>query len=450
MGELVDARTAAERLGVDIRTLYAYVSRGSLRRVPGPDGRSSRYDSDDLELLARRSRPRTLPRPTASIDLVIATRVSTVTDGLVRYRGVNVLDLVAARQPFERVADLLWSGPPGDWGARPGPEADGGPETGGLETGGLETGGGLGAIRREATPPPGGLPVLNRFAIAVAAMPEAAMPAPEAATPGAAMPAPDTLVPGAATPGRGDASPGATAAGPDWPGYGRRLIGHLADCPSGRAAGTRPGEAGSRDGSDDASDLATRLWERWSPLAPTAPRVRALNTALVLLAEHELALSTLSVRVAASARAAPSACVLAGLSTLSGALHGGAGRALHELLSRRATGQQRDLSPQLMAAGHPVHRHGDPRTGPLLDEVYRFATSADRALIESTAHLAAGPPNVDFALGALSYAARMQPEGATAIFAIARTAGWIAHAAEEYGEPPLRFRGHAFGRNQGR
>jgi citrate synthase len=55
MGELVDARTAAERLGVDIRTLYAYVSRGSLRRVRGPDGRSSRYDSDELELLAQRS-----------------------------------------------------------------------------------------------------------------------------------------------------------------------------------------------------------------------------------------------------------------------------------------------------------------------------------------------------------------------------------------------------------
>ena len=40
MGELVDARTAAERLGVDIRTLYAYVSRGSLRRVRGSDGRT--------------------------------------------------------------------------------------------------------------------------------------------------------------------------------------------------------------------------------------------------------------------------------------------------------------------------------------------------------------------------------------------------------------------------
>src|SRR5205085_12432185 len=91
-------------------SLYAYVSRGSLRRVAGPDGRSSRYDSDELELLARRARPRTLPRPAASIDLVIATRVSTVSDGVVRYRGKDVAELVAAGEPVERVADLLWPG----------------------------------------------------------------------------------------------------------------------------------------------------------------------------------------------------------------------------------------------------------------------------------------------------------------------------------------------------
>ncbi|HUN34467.1 MAG TPA: citrate synthase [Trebonia sp.] len=391
MGELLDARTAAERLGVDVRTLYAYVSRGSLRRVPGTDGRSSRYDSDDLELLAKRSRPRTLPRPAASIDLVIATRVSTVTDGVVRYRGVNLADLVAAREPFERVCDLLWDDGAGDWGADHG----------------------------DVTPPPDGLPVLYRFATAVAAMPEAPQ------------------------------EPGQEV--PDWPGYGRRLIGRLVRCPGGSADdGADDGAAASRLLGDEVATVAARLWPRWSRLAPTPPRVRALNTALVLLAEHELALSTLSVRVAASARAVPSACVLAGLSTLSGALHGGAAAALHELLARRATGQQPDLPPRLVAFGHPVHRHGDPRTSLLLDDVYRFATPVDRALIESTAALAAAPPNVDFALGALSYAARMPAEAATAIFAIARTAGWIAHAAEEYGEPPLRFRGRALGGTQAR
>src|SRR3984885_16075635 len=155
MGEQVDARTAAERLGVDVRTLYAYVSRGALRRVPGADGRSSRYDSDELDLLARPSRPRTLPRPAAGIDLIIATRVSTVTDGMVRYRGTDVLDLVRALQPFERVADLLWQAPPPESGARwPLPDAR----------------------EQSALPLPDEIPVVHRFAIALAALPNASSP----------------------------------------------------------------------------------------------------------------------------------------------------------------------------------------------------------------------------------------------------------------------------------
>jgi citrate synthase len=369
VGELVNARTAAERLGVDVRTLYAYVSRGALRREPGPDGRSSRYDSDELDLLARRSRPRTLPRPAASIDLVIATRVSMVTDGMVRYRGTDVLDLVEAEESFERVADMLWqAGPPGsDPGWR-------------LPDAGERPGFAL----------PDEIPILHRFAIAVAA----------------------TAV---------DVTGSST---PDWQSCGRRVIGCLID-----ATGSR-----SRNPDDDAT-VAQRLWQRWSPLPPTVARVRALNIALVLLAEHELALSTLSVRVAASARATPADCLLAGLSTLSGSLHGGAARTVHEKL---AAGE-----PVITGFGHPVHRHGDPRVTPLLEAVYAVATDEDRALIETARGQAPRPLNVDFALGALTYAARMPAEAATAIFAIARVAGWIAHAAEEYTEPPLRFRGRA-------
>jgi citrate synthase len=52
-------------------------------------------------------------------------------------------------------------------------------------------------------------------------------------------------------------------------------------------------------------------------------------------------------------------------------------------------------------------------------------------------------PNVDFALGALAFATRMPLLATEAIFAIARTAGWIAHALEEYEEEPLRFRARA-------
>jgi len=52
-------------------------------------------------------------------------------------------------------------------------------------------------------------------------------------------------------------------------------------------------------------------------------------------------------------------------------------------------------------------------------------------------------PNVDFALGAFIWLAGMLPEAGETIFAIARTAGWLAHAVEEYDESPLRFRPRA-------
>lgn len=402
MGELVDARTAAQRLGVDVRTLYAYVSRGALRRAPGPDGRSSRYDSDELELLAQRSRPRTLPRPAASIDLVIATRVSTVTDGVVRYRGTDVLDLVAAGKPFEAVAELLWADAPA---SLPAPAGQGPPAESRSAVGPAGRPGWQ-LPTREALPIGpvlrglgDSVPVSQRFAIAVASS--------------------------TGTVGTGSSL--------DWEAWGRFLIATLIE-----AAGTVPGDASAAD------PVARRLWRRWSPLRPTAARVRALNTALVLLAEHELALSTLAVRVAASARAEPVGCVLAGLGALSGTMHGDAARIVQErLFPSRARGGQDAGLPSGVGFGHSVHRRGDPRTAPLLQAVYAIAAPADRDLIERAQRGAPRLPNIDFALGALCRVARMPPQAATAIFAIARTAGWIAHAAEEYTEPYLRFRGRA-------
>jgi citrate synthase len=55
----------------------------------------------------------------------------------------------------------------------------------------------------------------------------------------------------------------------------------------------------------------------------------------------------------------------------------------------------------------------------------------------------AGHPNVDLALAALGQVTAMAPDGAEPIFVVARTAGWIAHALEELGERPLRFRARA-------
>jgi citrate synthase len=408
MGEPLDARTAAERLGVDVRTLYAYVSRGALRRVPGPDGRSSRYDSDELELLARRSRPRTLPRPAASIDLVIATRVSTVTDGLVSYRGTDLLDLVAAGEPFEAVAELLWAGRPAPGGqgragrpvAADAPTAPLGWE---LPVGPAAS---AGLVLRALG---GDVPIVQRFAAV------------------------------ASTASHDNEAANGPPSSPDWPAWGRTLISALIEA-SGPALAAAGPSAPASAATDRSGPVAWRVWQRWSPLRPARARVRALNTALVLLAEHELAPSTLAVRVAASARATPAGCLLAGLGTLSGALHGDVPALVWERLFGRQAG---DPQHPLPGFGHSVHRHGDPRTAPLLRAVYAIATPADRDLIMQASRGAPDPPNLDFALGALCYVARMPPQAATAIFAVARTAGWIAHAAEEYAEPPVRFRGRA-------
>lgn len=52
-------------------------------------------------------------------------------------------------------------------------------------------------------------------------------------------------------------------------------------------------------------------------------------------------------------------------------------------------------------------------------------------------------PNVDLAIGSLTYLAKMDPHAGEVMFALARSAGWLAHATEEYGEEPLRFRPRA-------
>jgi citrate synthase len=204
----------------------------------------------------------------------------------------------------------------------------------------------------------------------------------------------------------------------------------------------------------EGATFAHRLWPKLSGLAATAERVALLDAALVLLSDHELATSTLAARVAASTRADPFAVVLAGLGAVSGPLHGKAALGVHGLLLQAAAS-----SPELAFAhavdearvtygfGHPVYRGTDPRAGHLLEALAPLAKREDRRLLDAVLAVArshgAAHPNVDFALGALAFALKM-PKGATeSIFATARTAGWLAHALEEYGEAPLRFRARA-------
>jgi citrate synthase len=239
------------------------------------------------------------------------------------------------------------------------------------------------------------------------------------------------------------------------PAAGERADGAAGETASDDAA-AGAGEAPADDAAAGAGGaIAARLWTRLHPAPPTRARLRALDAALVVLADHELALSALAARVAASAHADPYLVVLAGLCAQGGALHGAAGTAVERFLAAipdaaavpAALGDRLAAGEPLPGFGHAVYRGRDPRADALLDLLAEAGPDPARhAVLEAvlqTAGRHAGPaPNVDLALGALTDCLHLVPGSAEAIFAIARTAGLIAHALEEY-PYRLRFRARA-------
>lgn len=372
---LLRADQVALRLGVKLPTVYAYVSRGILDRLLAADGRTSLFDPAQVEALARRGRPRSGATRRGTVDVSLSTSITRIESDRLSYRGRDVGELAAV--PFERVAELLWTGELPEHAAWPAPRR-----------------------RLRATGEP-----LVRFAIAAASL-------------------------SVDHPLRGDLGLGSVLL------HARALVGAFVE--------VLPGEA--HDGR-----VAERLWPKLSPLPARPDRVAALDAALVVLADHELATSTMAVRIAASCRADPFAAVLAGLGALNGPLHGGAARTVHGMLEDAAqTSADAALArvlDRLRGFGHPVYPGEDPRATILLAHVDAIAARRERDVVAEVRRVAtrvAGqPPNVDFALAALAFTGRMHVGATEAIFALARTAGFLAHALEEYGEEPLRFRARA-------
>src|SRR6185437_14618930 len=111
----ITAAEAARRLGVKPATIYAYVSRGVLRRHKDSEGRRSLFDAAQVEELARGGRPR---RPPAPAELVIESSITALRDGRPFYRGRDVLEL-AGSWSFEQAALWLWDEGTGDAGPWP-------------------------------------------------------------------------------------------------------------------------------------------------------------------------------------------------------------------------------------------------------------------------------------------------------------------------------------------
>lgn len=382
--ERINAADAAARLGVKRETIYAYVSRGILHSERHIDGKSSTFDPAEIDRLRRRKAD---DRP-GRLEVAVNSSITEVADGVVRYRGFDLRDLIAAELHYEAIAELLWRGvqtEPPPW--RSSKKVDK-------------------AVRRASRALPDHATPTDRLMAGVVAA-------------------------GAADPFRDDRSlEGATATA-------RRLIRATVD--------SLPSEQESTS-----NLLAERLWVRLTDADPTHWPV--LDVALSVLADHGMATSTLAARLAASTRAAPHGVLLAALGAVSGPLHGAASRTVHHLFvdaqergADAAIAEVMRRDGKVPGIGHFIHRQLDPRHEILLDAIADTAINDDRmdivaSVLSRTSTRIPVAPNIDLALGALTFISDMSPDAGEVIFAIARTAGWIAHALEEYDEAPIRFR----------
>jgi citrate synthase len=159
---------------------------------------------------------------------------------------------------------------------------------------------------------------------------------------------------------------------------------------------------------------------------------------LVLLADHELTSSAFAARIASSTGASLPSCLLAGLTTLSGPLHGDASGRVQNLFDEvMREGEGRVLNRYLSAAlplagfGHHLYPDGDPRAVALLalfepnKKISRF--------IESVTDLTGLKPNIDGAIAALVTKYKLPVDASFSLFAASRSVGLLAHIFEQLG-----------------
>lgn len=176
------------------------------------------------------------------------------------------------------------------------------------------------------------------------------------------------------------------------------------------------------------SPLSAQLWPRLSRLTPTRARLKALNVALIVFADHQLVRSTITARLAASSQAPPLDAMLAGMATHSGVARYGFRTSMEEAL--------RSGSEPPGAYEHAAYEERDPRADALSPLVEAAASKAGWRRVE-LALTDGRAPTADLALAALSVGCEMAPTAAEAIYTIARVAGMLAHIAEEYEHPAL-------------
>jgi citrate synthase len=377
----VTAPEAIAILGVKLPTLYSYVSRGLVRSVPGDGRRARRYARADLERLRGRRDARAGHAALARAALdwgepVLDSALTEITEQGPTLRGHLAIELVERDVTFEQAAELLWTGAlppvPPRWIVRtlgPRPKA-------------------LAALLPRGAPPFAAL----QLAMATIATADATA---------------RVLLPRLA-------ASLALALDPE------RATASLAE---GRVAATILRALGGR---------------------PSRARIRAIDAALVLSIDHELNPSSFAARVAASAGADDAACLTAALATLSGARHGGMCDRVEDLVdaidgkqgARRAVEERLARGDSVPGFGHRLYPRGDPRAALLIDVARGLGPPTPRletllAVVRAMHDRRQEAPTLDAGLVAIAAALGLPRGSAIALFALGRTAGWIAHAAEQ-------------------
>lgn len=385
----MSAAEAAALLGVKRQTLYAYASRGLVRSV-ARDGRDRAYRRQDLERLRARSAARSGHAAVAAGALrwgepVLDTALSSVVGGDLHYRGKSAAALARTGARFETVARWLWSGVWDERARMPPVDA------------GIDVRSAARVVASEAHP------VDRLLAL--------------------------TGVLSCATAGHDQAEDDAAAAR-----LVRRIAAFAAVHPRSEARVAR-----SLAARTVADSVALAFGVRGGPAAR-----RAIDVALVLMAEHELNASTFAARVAAGAGSELTACVVAGLAAIAGTGHGKACDRVEALFDEargpedaaRILRDRRRRGDPVPAFGHPLYAAGDPRTAPMLEAAEALAPRSiavrkARAFVDAMALSGGEPPSIEVGLVAVAGALRMERGGAAALMAIGRTAGWIAHVREQ-------------------
>ncbi len=190
---------------------------------------------------------------------------------------------------------------------------------------------------------------------------------------------------------------------------------------------------------------------------------RALDLLFILHADHEQNASTSTVRLVGSTGANPYACVAAGIAALWGPAHGGANEAVLKMLAEigdaknvgKAVEKAKDKNSgfRLMGFGHRVYKNFDPRATIIRDMCHKVLTDlhVDDPMLDIALELEQAAlkdsyfverklyPNVDFYSGLIYKALRVPTEMFTVMFAIARTAGWVAQWLEQHEDPETKI-----------